>query len=199
MAEGGAVSVYDSARSEILTDRLIMRRWREEDREPFARMGQDTRVMEYFPALMSRSESDALADRADGWFDLLGFGLWALELRSTGQFIGFTGLAPLPDDILGAGRIEIGWRLAAEHWHQGLATEAASAALDLGFGRFALPRVESITAQTNARSQAVMLRLGMRRAAVFEHPRIPEGSPLRTHVHFTLERPTDLEGDQRAK
>lgn len=196
---GEAVNGYDAARSEILTDRLIMRRWREEDREPFARMGQDTRVMEYFPALMSRAESDALADRADGWFDLLGFGLWALELRSTGRFIGFTGLAPLPEDLLGPGRIEIGWRLAAEHWRLGLATEAASAALDLGFRRFRLARIESITAQINMRSQAVMIRLGMHRTDEFDHPRVPEGSPLRPHIRFTIERPAGLGPDQRAK
>ena len=175
---------------ELVTERLIMRKWRPSDRGPFATMGQDPRVMEYFPALLTPNESDELAARADGLFGRLGFGLWALERQDSGQFIGFTGLAPMPAGVPGSDGVEVGWRLAADHWGKGYATEAARAALDFGFDRIGLPRVNSITALVNLRSQSVMQRLGMRRMDEFEHPRVVEGSRLRRHVRYVIEAPT---------
>ena len=173
---------------ELCTDRLVLRRWRGTDREPFARLNADAEVTRYFPAALTRAKSDDLAARADAMFDLYGYGLWALERRDTGDFIGFTGLAPMPDGIPGAGGVEVGWRLARSAWGHGFATEAATAALRFGFDTLGLAELNSITAVGNIRSRQVMERLGMRLADEFEHPRLPEGSPLRPHVRYLRKR-----------
>jgi RimJ/RimL family protein N-acetyltransferase len=174
---------------DVRTDRLLLRRWRQADREPFARVNADAEVMRYFPARLGRAESDALAGRADALFDRHGYGLWAIERLDTGEFVGFTGLAPMPDGIPGAGGVEVGWRLAQSAWGVGYATEAATAALRFGFDTLGLAEVQSITAVSNIRSRRVMERLGMRPAGEFDHPRLPEGSPLRRHVRYTIEAP----------
>jgi len=88
---------------QVRTDRLLLRRWRDADRAPFAAMGADPEVMRYFPSLLSRDDSDALAGRADASFDTRGYGLWALEHRGSGTFLGFTGLAPMPAASRSAG------------------------------------------------------------------------------------------------
>jgi RimJ/RimL family protein N-acetyltransferase len=169
---------------EVSTDRLLLRRWRTSDREPFAALNADAEVMQFFPAQLGRSESDALAGRADALFDSHGYGLWAVERRWDGAFLGFTGLAPMPDRIPGAGGIEVGWRLARSAWGHGFATEAASAALRFGFDVLGLTEVNSITAAVNIRSRRVMERLGMHLSDEFDHPGIAVGSPLRQHVRY---------------
>ena len=141
-----------------------------------------------FPAPISRADSDALIDRIESCFDRLGYGLWALEVAATGEFIGFTGLNPMPDDVPGAGGVEIGWRLARRAWHHGYATEAARAALGVAFGGAGLDEIWSMTAVLNQPSQAVMRRLGMTEVARFDHPRVPPGHPLEPHVTYHLAR-----------
>lgn len=172
----------------ITTDRLLLRRWQESDREPFAELSGDPQTMLYFPQVYDRQASDALIDRAEANFDVFGYGLWALELRETRQFIGFTGLAPMPDDVPGAGGVEVGWRLARRAWHHGYATEAAHAALRVAFDGVGLAEIWSMTAVANEPSQAVMRRIGMTLFARFEHPRIEPGSPIRPHVAYRLRR-----------
>jgi RimJ/RimL family protein N-acetyltransferase len=176
---------------QIRTERLLMRRWRDSDRTPFAALNADPEVMRYFKAPLDRAESDRLIDRVEQRFDQQGFGLWALEVLATGDFIGFTGLNPMPDGVPGAGDQEVGWRLARHAWHRGYATEAARAALDVGLHRLALPVIWSMTAVLNAPSQAVMQRLGMVRHGTFDHPRIEMGHALRPHVVYRTEQPPD--------
>lgn len=151
-------------------------------------MNADPRVMEHFPATMSREESDALIDRVDGYFDRHGYGLWALEVASTGAFIGFTGLIPQTFEAHFTPAVEVGWRLARTAWGHGYASEAARAALAYGFDHAGLTEIVSMTAVTNTRSQAVMRRIGMTRdpADDFEHSKIPAGSPLRPHVLYRI-------------
>jgi RimJ/RimL family protein N-acetyltransferase len=168
----------------IRTGRLLMRRWRESDREPFAALNADVETLKYFPSTLDRAASDHLVDVIESWFDELGYGLWALEIAGTGQFIGFTGINPLPPDVPGAGGVEVGWRLARHAWHHGYATEAARAALAVAFDSVGLREIWSMTAVLNEPSQAVMRRLGLTEAARWDHPRIPEGSPLRPHVTY---------------
>ena len=170
----------------LVTERLVMRRWRESDREPFAAMNADPEVMRHFPHLQSRAESDASVDRFEQRFTEQGFGLWALERRDSGDFIGFTGLNPMPDGVPGAGGMEVGWRLARHAWGQGYATEAARIAIDLAFGPLEFEEIWSITAVTNTPSIAVMRRLGMTEHGFFDHPRVPEGNPVRPHVAYRL-------------
>jgi RimJ/RimL family protein N-acetyltransferase len=173
----------------IRTDRLLMRRWRDADRRPFAAMNADPEVMRYLLGTLDRAASDAYLDRIEALFALQGFGLWALEEAATGRFLGFTGLNPMPPGVPGAGGMEVGWRLASHAWHQGFATEAATVAVGVAFNGAALTEVWSMTAVLNEPSQAVMRRLGMAPYAHFDHPRIAPGNPLRPHVAYRLTRP----------
>src|SRR5262249_29408527 len=143
-------------------------------------------TMRFFPATLDRQASDAFVDRIESRFELQGYGLWALEVTDSGEFIGFTGLSPMPDDVPGAGGTEVGWRLARHACHRGYATEAATAALDVAFGRLGMNEIWSMTAVLNEPSQAVMRRLGLSKVARFDRPGILPGHPLRPHVTYHL-------------
>jgi RimJ/RimL family protein N-acetyltransferase len=175
----------------LSSGRICLRRWRDEDREAFAAMNSDARVMEFFPSRLSRVESDAMVDRIQEHFSKRDFGLWAIEVPDAAPFIGFGGLTVLavpPFSARFTPCVEVGWRLAFEHWGHGYATEAARLALGYGFRALALSEVVSFTSATNHRSRAVMERLGMRRdpAEDFDHPKLPQGHPLRRHVLYRL-------------
>jgi RimJ/RimL family protein N-acetyltransferase len=178
----------------IRTDRLLMRRWQESDREPFAALNADPETMRYFPDTIVRAVSDAFVDRIEARFDEQGYGLWALELAATGEFIGFTGLNPMPPDVPGAGGMEVAWRLARRAWHHGYATEAARAALGVAFDGAGLAEIWSMTAVLNEPSQAVMRRIGMTEVASFDHPRISAGHALQPHVLYHLDSPLATAG-----
>jgi RimJ/RimL family protein N-acetyltransferase len=173
---------------ELRTARLLMRRWRESDRAPFAELNADPDVMRYFPAIQDRATSDATVDRTERLFEERGYGWWALETLADGVFVGFTGLQPMPDGVPGAGGVEVGWRLAARFWGKGYATEAARAALVVAFDGLRLEEVWSMTAVLNVPSQRVMERLGMTPYTHFDHPRVPKGHPVRPHVLYHLLR-----------
>src|SRR5690349_8159043 len=166
-----------------------MRRWRDSDRGPFAAMNSDPEVMRYFPETLDRAASDAFMDRIEALIQRQGFGLWALGQAATGRFLGFTGLNPMPPGVPGAGGMEVGWRLASHAWHQGFASEAATAALDVAFRGLGLAEIWSMTAVINEPSQAVMRRIGMTLHGHFEHPRVEVGHRLRPHVVYRIARP----------
>ena len=170
------------------TDRLLLRRWREDDVEPFARMNADPVVMEHFPSLLTREQSAAMVERIERHLDAEGFGLWAVEVPAVAPFIGFVGLQRVPFEAHFTPAVEVGWRLDPAHWGHGYATEAALACLDLGFGPLGLEEIVSMTTPGNARSWRVMERIGMHRdpADDFDHPRIAEGHPIRRHVVYRL-------------
>jgi len=168
------------------TERLILRRWTLTDRVPFAELNADEEVRRHFVRTLTRAESDASIDRFEACFDTHGYGLWAVERRDTGEFIGFTGLNPMPAGIPGEGGVEVGWRLARAHWGHGFATEAALESLRFAFDELGLTHVNSITALGNTRSRSVMERIGMRQHGLFEHPAVPEGNPLREHVRYVV-------------
>ncbi|MGC2333496.1 MAG: GNAT family N-acetyltransferase [Candidatus Acidiferrales bacterium] len=172
------------------TPRLLLRRWRDSDREPFAALNSDPRVMQFFPVLLSRAESGRLVDRIEAHFEKHGFGLFAAELRSERTFIGFVGLS-IPDfEAPFMPCVEIGWRLAAAYWNQGLATEGAQAVLAYACDSLHLGEIVSFTTITNLPSRRVMQKIGMTRAPEddFDHPRLPEGHPLRRHVLYRIYR-----------
>ena len=173
----------------IETERLLLRRWKERDRDPFARMNADPRVMEFMQPL-SRAESDLLVDRLESRFRERGFGLYAAELRQEGTFIGFIGLAVPAFEAHFTPCVEIGWRLAAEHWGRGLATEGALAVTRDAFGPLGLDALVSFAVPANIRSQRVMEKIGMTHnpSDDFDHPNISEGNPLRRHVLYRLSR-----------
>jgi RimJ/RimL family protein N-acetyltransferase len=184
---------------ELRTERLLLRQWRESDLAPFAALCADPRVMEHFPATLSRAEAEALAERCRAGIARRGWGLWAVEAPGLTPFLGFVGLDEPGPHVPVAPCVEIGWRLAAEHWGRGYASEAARAALRAGFERVGLHEIVSFTAAGNQRSRAVMERIGLRFAGeTFEHPSIPEGSPLRTHVVYRLARSTSARNPSTA-
>lgn len=174
------------------TARLLLRSWTEADRVPFAELNADPAVMEYFPSLLSRSQSDAMVDRIEDGFQRNGFGLWAVEVVGVAPFIGFVGLsrAVFPAHFTPA--VEIGWRLAREHWGHGYATEAGREVIRFAFDDLALDEIVSFTSVVNRRSRAVMERLGMQRDrnGDFQHTALPPGHPLRAHVLYRLQRPS---------
>lgn len=173
---------------EPTTTRLHLRQWRDADREPFARLNADPEVMEHFPAPLDRASSDAMVDRCASAIAEQGWGLWAVEVRGSGAFIGFVGLAAPRFDAAFTPCVEIGWRLARAAWGQGYAVEAARAALDTAFGPVGLAEVVSLTAIGNLRSRTVMERIGMSRdpADDFDHPSLPPGHRLRRHVLYRV-------------
>jgi len=177
--------------TEFCTTRLILRHWREEDREPWAELGADPEVMQHFPKTLTREESDAFVDGVGASLEERGWGLWAVEERGTGRFLGFTGLNVPRFEAHFTPAVEIGWRLRRDAWGSGFATEAARGVLTVAFDDLELPEVVSFTAVPNERSQAVMRRLGMTHdpAEDFDHPVLAEDSPLRRHVLYRLRRP----------
>jgi RimJ/RimL family protein N-acetyltransferase len=172
---------------EFDTERLRLRQWLDADREPFARLSADRRVMEFFPSVLDRVASDAMVDRLQALIFDRGWGFWAVEAKADKQFIGFVGLHIPKVDLPFSPCVEIGWRLAFEYWGKGYATEAARGVLKVGFDRLCLAEIVSFTAMINRRSRAVMERLGMDLdPETFEHPHIPVGHPLREHCLYRL-------------
>lgn len=175
----------------VETERLLLREWREDDLEPFAALNADPVVMEHFPSTLTREASDALVDRINAHFAEHGYGLWALEVGDTGEFIGFTGLAWQTYPAHFTPAVEVGWRLQRSAWGHGYASEAARAALAVGFENAGLDEIVSLTAVTNVRSQRVMQRIGMTRdpADDFLHPNVPDGHRVQPHVLYRIARP----------
>lgn len=178
---------YDPDVTELVTDRLCLRQWRDADLAPFAALNADPEVMRYFPAPLTQAQSDELAGFIHGVIEREGWGLWAVQVTDGPSFIGFVGLNRATFDAHFTPAVEVGWRLAQPYWGNGYATEAAAAALSFGFDQLGLEEVVSFTAAVNERSIRVMQRLGMTRDAAgdFDHPRVADG-PLRRHVLYRI-------------
>ena len=185
-----------TAAFEIRTPRLLIRSWRDDDFEAFAAMNADPRVMELYPSVLSREESEVRFARGRTRMAERGYGFWPVGVVGGAPFIGMVGLADPDFPARFQPAVEIGWRLAAEHWGRGYATEAARGVLAYGFGRLALSEIVSFTTVSNVRSRRVMEKLGMRRSPAddFLHPLIADGHPLRPHVLYRLAR-TDFQPD----
>lgn len=173
---------------ELETTRLIMRQWRLQDLPALAAMNADPAVMRYFPACMSTEQSAQMLERLCAQFASQGYGFWALQRKDSGQLIGFTGLNTVSFAAPFCPAVEIGWRLAREHWHQGYASEAARAALECAFTQLELAEVVSFTAEVNQPSIQVMQAIGMSGDAQgdFDHPALPVDHWLRPHVLFRI-------------
>lgn len=180
------------------TERLRLRQWYDGDLAPFAQLNADPRVMKFFPVLLNRVESDAMAHRCQSLISDRGWGLWAVETKNTREFIGYVGLRSPTLELPFSPCIEIGWRLAFQHWGKGFATEAARAALRVGFEQLGLLEILSFASVQNVRSRAVMERLGMCDSGTFfEHPAIPPGNSLRQHCLYRLLREQWLNGSYK--
>ncbi len=144
--------------------------------------------MEFFPAVLSRAESDAVADRIAAHFERHGFAQWAVEIPGVASFAGFIGLSVPRWDGHFTPCVEVGWRLAAAYWNRGYATEGAKAALEFGFAHLQLDEILSFTVPANVRSRRVMEKLGMTRSESddFDHPLVPDGHPFKRHVLYRV-------------
>jgi ribosomal-protein-alanine N-acetyltransferase len=175
---------------DITTERLLLRRWRDADLEPAARMCADPEVMRHFVAPLTTEQTEGMIGRLEAHFEQHGFGVWALERGDDGAFLGFTGLPTIAYEAHFTPAVEIGWRLAREAWGHGYATEAARACVHHAFDVLQLDELVSVTVPANVRSRAVMERIGMVRDTDgdFDHPLVPEGHPIRPHVLYRLRR-----------
>jgi RimJ/RimL family protein N-acetyltransferase len=176
--------------ADLRTERLVLRPWRDSDLAPWAAMNADPEVREHLGDLLTREQSEGSVARFQDELDRRGYGWWAVEVRATGEFIGFAGLDDVDDEMPFTG-VEIGWRLARPAWGQGYATDAARTVLAHGFDSLGLPEILAVTTTANLRSQAVMRRIGMTRdpADDFDDPTVPEG-PLRPNVLYRIGRGT---------
>jgi len=169
------------------TERLKLRQWLPDDYVQFSELSADPEVMEYFPCVLSESESSSFVKKAESLISKKGWGLWAVELKSTQQFIGFVGLHNPEAKLPFTPCTEIGWRLSKKYWGNGYATEAANSSLQYAFETLKTDKVFSFTSINNYRSRAVMERLGMvNQMQNFEHPSIPKGHKLREHVLYKI-------------
>lgn len=172
---------------ELETDRLKLRQWKDEDYSIFADLNEDLQVMEFFPNPLMRMESYKLADTIKGLIEKRGWGLWAVELKNTNEFIGFTGLHIPKPSLPFSPCVEVGWRLVKGAWGFGYATEAARASLKVAFEDLKLEEIIAYTALHNLRSQSVMRKLGMTNTDQnFDHPDLDPGHPLREQLLFKI-------------
>lgn len=167
------------------TERLILRSWKPSDLPPFIAMNKDSRVMKYFPAPLSDEETAAFYDRIQDEFNRRGWGLFALELKATGKFIGYVGLHEIGFEAYFTPGIEIGWRLASDFHNLGYATEAAKMVVNLAKS-YGIKSLYSFTAGINKPSERVMQKIGMKKIGEFEHPKLTADSPLYHHVLYSI-------------
>lgn len=172
----------------IKTERLLLRPWCEEDLESFAKLNADPRVMEFFPRVMPREDSDLFARKIMMLLEQQGWGYWAASIPGQADFIGAIGLAHVSFDADFTPAVEVGWRLAYDFWNKGYATEGARAALKYGFETLKLDEIVSLTSVNNVRSRRVMEKIGMTHdeKGDFDHPKVPEGHPLRRHALYRI-------------
>jgi RimJ/RimL family protein N-acetyltransferase len=179
----------------ILTERLILRRWKKSDTEPFVALNKDGEVMKYFPALLSEQQTLEFLERIDAFFEQSNYGLYAVEIKTTGEFIGYTGFAKPSFNSFFTPCVEIGWRIAKEFWGMGYASEAGKGCLDYGFKKLGFDRVVSFTSLLNVKSENVMKRIGMTKIGEFDHPNLQPSSPLCRHVLYEIKNKGQVDMD----
>jgi len=170
------------------SERLVFRSWTQEDKDEFRKLNADQEVMKYFPDVLSHEESDLVFDRIRKNMAEKGYGLWAVEIKESGDFIGFIGFNNADFRAFFTPCIEIAWRLKSEAWGKGFATEGAKRCLRFGFENLGLSEVCSFTSVENTRSEKVMKRIGMIKIAEFDHPEVPEDSTLRKHILYRINK-----------
>jgi RimJ/RimL family protein N-acetyltransferase len=172
----------------LRTRRLVLRRWKESDLLPFARINADQRVMEFMLGTMTEEETRQSVEHMKKHFDAHGFGRWAVEITDSEKFIGFVGISIPTYTLTFSPCVEVAWRICADEWGKGYAPEAANEAMRDGFKRVGLEEIVSFTTLTNSKSRRVMEKLGMRYCSAedFDHPMVPEAHSLRRHVLYRM-------------
>jgi RimJ/RimL family protein N-acetyltransferase len=171
----------------IKTERLMLRSWKETDKVPFAEINGNYNVMKYFPAPLSTEESDAFVERINAEFEETGIGLYAVEIKKTGEFIGYVGFHRIAFDVPFSPNWEIGWRISDKYWHKGYATEAAKACINYAREKRFCDKLYSFTAVPNIPSENVMKRIGMAYEGLFMHPALADGHWLKEHKLYSID------------
>lgn len=151
-------------------------------------MNSDLQVMKYFPTALTADETLAMINRIQLSFSTKGFGLFAVEQRSDGAFLGLTGFSVPRFESFFTPCVEIGWRYRKESWGKGFASEAAAACIRYGFEQLGFDKIVSFTSILNKPSEKLMQRIGMSRVAEFDHPGIEKTSPLYRHVLYEIKK-----------
>lgn len=170
-------------------ERLILRPPEPADAAELAAINGDPETMRHFPAPLTRAESDAFLARLIAHHAEHGFGFWSVKRRDAPGLVGLVGLMRVGFEARFAPAVEIGWRIAPGHQRRGYAEEAARLALAAGFGPLGLPEILAWTILPNEASWRLMQKLGMAPDGDFEHPRLPEGHPMRRHLLYRIARP----------
>ncbi|EMF71475.1 GNAT family N-acetyltransferase [Leptospira interrogans] len=168
------------------TERLILRRWENKDLEPFYQMSSDLVVMEHYPALLTKEDSERFVAKMKIHFEEFGYGLWILEIKNTKEWVGYTGFLNVSFTAPFTPAVEIGWRLNSSFWNRGYATEAAFVCLNYGFERFGFSKIVSFTSVLNTRSESVMKKIGLKKIGSFYHPNLPIKHRLSEHVLYQI-------------
>lgn len=171
---------------EFETPRLGFRQWKEEDKSLFAKMNASSEVMRYFPSTLAKEQSDEFYNKIVDHFEENGYGLWAVEEKQTGEFIGFIGFYNATFEAEFTPCVEIGWRLDNKFWNKGYATEGAGGCLKHGFDELDFEEIYSFTAEINKPSINVMEKIGLTKQGEFNHPRVQKDSPLLRHVLYKI-------------
>lgn len=172
------------------TKRLLLRTWKESDIESMTAINQDPKVCEFLPRIGNRASTEAMIHRFIRQYKQHGFCLYAVELKSTKEMIGFVGLDIPSFEAHFMPAVEVGWRLASRYWGKGYATEAAKAVLHYAFKELGMDEIVSFTAVDNKASRRVMEKLGMHHNPHddFDHPTVEKDSPLKRHVLYRISK-----------
>lgn len=172
------------------TDRLLLGTWQDDHLALMHAINQDPKVMEYFPGLQDMAMTQNFLNKVNTHFAQYGYTLYATSSKESGEFIGFIGLLTVDFESHFTPATEIGWRISAKYWGQGLATEGAKAVLDYAFRELKLPEIVSFAAEGNAKSIRVMQKIGLQhdKRDDFDHPKLADESPLKRHVLYRLSR-----------
>lgn len=172
------------------TEHLILRSWKEEDREPYFHINQDPKVIECLLGPLTEQQVDLFIEAMNKQQHDRNYTLWAVEEKATGGMMGFIGLNYVEWEAPFTPAVEIGWRLGSEYWGKGYATEGAKAVLEYGFEQLGLQEIVSFTVPANKRSQRVMEKIGMMREEKgdFCHPKLMADHPLSRHILCRLKR-----------
>lgn len=178
----------------IETERLILRTWTEKDADPFFHINQDPKVIEYLLGPLTLEEVNNFLSRLNAQFEKKGYTLWAVELKESGELLGFVGLNYTDWKSHFTPAVEVGWRLGSQYWGKGYATEAATASLDFAFNTMGLDEIVSFTVPNNKRSIGVMEKIGMKRdiKGDFKHPKLSDDHPISLHVLYRISKESYL-------
>ncbi len=170
------------------SQRLGFRGWSLDDLDAFFSLNSDEDVMEHFPKTLTKEETKAFIIRLQKHYETNGHNYYATEVKESGEFIGFIGLAYQDFESEFTPNVDIGWRLKKTAWGKGFATEGAKKCLDIAFNQLHINKVISTCTIANKSSEKVMQKIGMRKISEFKHPKLEEYPKIQTCLLYEITR-----------